>query len=496
MVIDNAPGGAEDLALGIGETWVVTDAEGEAGGVVVVIDRAQRELHITAGPALQGIIPSPDTLTNVAGPSFRADDFDSGVAAILGTIENSFEIQSRGGFDNNSNDGGGGTVGTTTTSRDRAPGGGISLLPIVIFGAVAYAGISGLGSRKKVGQRRDLEKERRGQEVDDVLDRLETSAADLPDLRRYEVPEPAITGDPSTAAAGASLQGVADRASSHDEEMLRSLWSRDLLDVIDAKRLEADTEVPLELRASDDRDLLDDAVQDAAREALAVRKGDDDSFQVQLRQLQGLVASVRPFRVAEARRRFAATVLDRVSPTSFGATVVSDRGERLLKALPVIDAESLDVALNELDSAYEEAQRKVGRLDIIHDRLPDSSARPAVAAALTDLGSDPAQAVERYERVRQDLKKRSQLLERDQLDVDAIAALLLLNHDELSVNEFVQLYRVHRENRMKPALAVEYALAGLTTEREIARVRQYADGEGIPVAIVAALMRNLSLIHI
>ena len=47
---------------------------------------------------------------------------------------------------------------------------------------------------------------------------------------------------------------------------------------------------------------------------------------------------------AEARRRFAQTVLDRVVPTGFGAVVVSDRGERLLKAAPVIDADTIDDA--------------------------------------------------------------------------------------------------------------------------------------------------------
>ncbi len=491
VVINDPPGGTEEFAVGVGETWVVTDRDGQAGGVVVVIDPDGRSLWITAGPALQGVIPAPSTLTNVAGPSFRNDDFDAGVAAILGTIEASFDIEARGGVGVGGTSATGGGSATTTSSPSEDTGsGGFSLLPVVIFGALAFVGFSSLGSRRKVGQRRDLEKERRAQQVDDALNRLETTAADLPLLRSYEVPEPPITGQFALSDAVAALQGVADRASSHDEDGLRALWARDLLDVIDAKRLEADTEVPLEMRASDDSDLLDDAVQDAAREALEVRKGDDDAFHVQLRELTTLVASVRPYRVAEARRRFAETVIDRVTPTSFGAVVVSDRGERLLKAAPVIDAEDLDDALVELDAAYDEAQQTVSRLDIIHEKLPDNAARPAVAAALTDLDEDPAQAVHRYEKVRLELKERSALLERDQLDVDSIAALLLLNNDELSVPEFVQLYRVHRENSMKPAMAVEYALAGLTTEREIERVREYADGEGIPVAIVAALMRN------
>ena len=491
ILINDPSGGTESFAKGIGETWVVKDRDGQAGGVVIVIDPDGRELWITAGPALQNVIPAASTLTNVAGPSFRSGDYDSGVAAILGTIEASFDIEARGGISiGGGSDGGSTGTGTTTSTPTENTTDGVSLFPLVVLGLVAFGGLSSMGSRRKVGERRDLEKERRGQEVDDALDRLETSAADLPDLRSYEVPEPPPSGAPSTVDAAGALQRVVDRAGSHDEDMLRALWSRDLLDVIDANRLASDTEVPLEMRATDDRDLLDDAVQDAAREALQVRKGDDDGFQVRLRELNALVASVRPYRVAEARRRFAQTVLDRVAPTSFGATVVSDRGERFLKSVPVIDAETLDDALAELDAAYDEAQHKVSRLDIIHARLPDNAARPAVAAALTDLDDDPSQAVNRYEQVRRDLKERSALLERDQLDVDSIAALLLLNNDELSVNEFVQLYRVHRENRMKPAMAVEYALAGLTTEREIARVRQYADGEGIPVAIVAALMRN------
>ncbi len=503
VIINDPPGGTEDFAIGIGETWVVKDRDGQAGGVVIIIDPEGQSLWITAGPALQGVIPGPDTLTNVAGPGFRNNDFDSGVAAILGTIEASFEIEARGGIgvggtnvdvgtDTDTDTEGGTTTSTTTTtttSRDTGSS-GYSLLPLVIFGSLVFAGFSSLGSRRKVSTRRDLEKERRGQQVDDALDRLETTAVDLPVLRSYEVPEPAISGKAATADASNALQRVADRAGTYDEAILRELWARDLLDVIDAKRLEADTEVPLEMRANDDRDLLDNAVQDAAREALQVRKGDDDGFQVQLRELQGLVASVRPYRVAEARRRFAETIIDRVSPTSFGATVVSDRGERFLKAAPVIDTEDLDEALAELDSAYDEAQTTVTRLDVIYERLPANAARPAVAAALTDLDDDPAHAVDRFEQVRRDLKERSALLERDQLDIDSIAALLLLNNSELSVDEFVQLYRMHREHRMKPAIAVEYALAGLTTEREIERVRQYADGEGIPVAIVAALMRN------
>ena len=291
VLVNDAPGGVEDFATGVGETWIVKDRDGQAGGVVVAIDVEKRKLWITAGPALQNVIPNPDTLLNVAGPSFSNSNYDAGINGILGTIENSFEFETRNGTaaSSSSNETGSGTIGSTsardTTSPSGDDGTSISLLPLVLFGTLAYAGVSSLGSRRKAGQTRDLERERRGQQVDDALDRLETSASDLPDLRRYEVPEPPISGTPATADAVTALQGVANRSTSHDENVLRELWSRDLLDVIDAARLESDTEVPLEMRATDDRDLLDDAVQDAAREALEVRKGDDDRFQVQLREL-------------------------------------------------------------------------------------------------------------------------------------------------------------------------------------------------------------------
>lgn len=482
VLIDDAPGGAEDLAKGLGATWIVKDKDSDAGGVVIVIDTANNDFWITAGPNLQSVIPSSTVVLNSAAPSFRNGDFDAGVAGMLGTLEASFEAETRGTASSGGSSGG--------SVSDDGSSDGFSLLPLVIFGGLGFVALSGRGRKRSAGAKRSTEHDRRAQQVDDMLDRLEPNAADLPDLRRYEVPEPPLTGDASLTDAIQALSKVAEHRAVEDEDNLRALWSRDLLDVIDAKRLEDDTEVPLEMRATDDHDLLDDAVQDAAREALKVTRGDTANFAIKLGELESLVASVRPYRVAEKRRLFAQGVLDRVTPTSFGATVVSDRGERLLKAAPVIDGETIDEALAELDTAYAEARRKVTRLDVIHGRLPDNAARPAVAAALTDLDDDPTQAVTRYERVRRDLRERSSLLERDRLDVDAIAALLLLNRDELSVSEFVQLYRVHRERNMKPAMAVEYALAGLTTEREIARVRQYADGEGIPVAIVAALMRN------
>jgi len=60
-----------------------------------------------------------------------------------------------------------------------------------------------------------------------------------------------------------------------------------------------------ELFNGPDRLTLTEGWQDTLREAVrdARESGDGDMFQVKLRELEGLVASVRPYRVAEARQR-------------------------------------------------------------------------------------------------------------------------------------------------------------------------------------------------
>ena len=487
VMVSGVPGGSsvQDFAVDIGNGWGVGDSEND--GVVIVVDLDSRRTSVEGGSGISG---SGDAIARTADNFFARGDFDGGVAAMLSALDFSLG----GGAATNA----GGETTTQPGTRTTQPVGdaptGTSILPLLLFAGVGAAMFMGRSTTAQKGakvQRVNRMKDRRAESVDNILGRLETGVRDLPDLRDYELSAPAVEGSLSFEDGLAAVKSVADRVPNTDDATMRAVWSRDLLDVIDGDRLARETEVPLELRvAGDERDVLDSAVQDAAKDALETDLKDDATFNAKLANLESLVSGVRPHRVAEARERFGTSVTDRLARTPVGTAVVSDRGERLLSAAPVLEADTLDGALVKLDQAYGVAKTKVDRLTIIHDALPEGQARPAVSAALTDLYDDPRRSVEVYEKIRQDLKAKGQQLSRDQLDTDAIAALLLMNHDELSVDEFIRLYAMHRNARLGPSLAVEYALSGLSTQEEIRRVKGYADAEGIPVAIVASLLRR------
>jgi hypothetical protein len=144
----------------------------------------------------------------------------------------------------------------------------------------------------------------------------------------------------------------------------------------------------------------------------------------------------------------------------------------------------------EMEAARTVATEKTDRLEILYGRLPSSTARPAVAAALADLEDDLDHAVERFEKVRAALEVQGEVLTRDGLDVSAIAALLLMNGDEDHVKAFLRTYRSRRTGGAQPSEAVEYALAGLRDPAEIRRIREAAGRLGLPVSITAALLRR------
>jgi hypothetical protein len=109
---------------------------------------------------------------------------------------------------------------------------------------------------------------------------------------------------------------------------------------------------------------------------------------------------------------------------------------------------------------------------------------------LADLDDDVDAAVARFESVRTALEEEGDLLERDGLDVAAIAALLLMNRDEDNVKKFVRTYRARRNGGAEPSEAVEFALAGLRDPAEIRRIQKEAGRLGLPVSITAALLRR------
>jgi hypothetical protein len=321
------------------------------------------------------------------------------------------------------------------------------------------------------------------------------SGAELPTASEFQVPFEGSAGPITVFDAETALRAFIN-SQTIDPGEAAALWSEGLVEVLDTDRLRADTEIPLELAASGEGDLTDEGVQAIARAALDVSAGDEDVFEVRLTELRTLVDSQRPYRVAEARNQVGTQILDKLHelPVSSGASaIISDRGERFLKAVPTFKSDAmLDDAVTALEAAYREAADKVERLETLYDRLPDTAARPAVAAALADLQADTSRSAEAYEKVRLDLEHLGSSLEKDGLDLDALAALLLLNHDETDIADFVTAYRKNRSNGLDPSQSVEYSIAGLSSQKQIKAIRRHADRLGLPISIAAAMMRARS----
>ena len=276
-----------------------------------------------------------------------------------------------------------------------------------------------------------------------------------------------------------------------DTVALTSLWSLGVLDVIDRERLVRETREPLELRASEERPILENAVQEAADEALAVDLKDNETFNSKRRALERLISSLRPHRVAAARRRTGDALIAELTPSPIGDVVPTSLGAAIAEAAAAFDrAAPLSESVAEYRAASSEADVKTHRLEQLYEQLPESTARPAIAAALADLDDDTARAVDRYEEVRTALGAEAAGLTADGLDPAAIAALLLMNRNEDNTTEFLDAYQLHRDRGFDPAEAVEFALAGLMTEGEVGRVRAVTRRLGLPISITAGLLNR------
>ncbi|MFH2073562.1 MAG: TPM domain-containing protein, partial [Actinomycetota bacterium] len=462
------------FAEGIGNTWGVGQA-GVDDGIVILVALAERRTEIVTG---SGLTLSESALTAVASSAnsfFGAGDFDGGISAVLGSLDVLLA--------------GGPTPAPTvdTGGRDE-PGGfgfGTVVLAIGLIGGGAW-----LVSKSRAGSA-DRIRSRRAQQVDTLLAGLEPTGQELPLASDYAQPPPTPGKGLSTADAVQALRNLLDRHTGGDKAPLKALWAAGAVEVVDRDRLTADYAVPLELKVSDERSMLEDAVQQAARDALAVGLKADDAFEVALDETRRLVESLRPHRVAAARNRAAAAIADSLTDTEIGPALVTDLGERLHRAAAALDLEApLAASVAELEAAYAAARTKTDRLKAVYDGLPDGTTRPAVAAALADLDDDPDDAIARYELVREELEAQGDVLAGDGLQLPAIAALLLMNRDEDNVAEFVDTYQRQRTAGSEPAEAVEYALAGLRDPDEISRVRAASRRLSLPVSITAALLRR------
>ncbi|MEA3501894.1 MAG: TPM domain-containing protein [Actinomycetota bacterium] len=464
IVQDSRGADPADFAAGLANAWGVGDPTEENGILVLVsLDERRTEVVTQDGVSVPG-----EAVAGSARSFFSAGDFEGGLLAIVGSVEQAL-------------------AGTLTEQSDSS---GSPIGAIVFFGIVGifiYSVVRRVfGGKRRI---RKAEHNKREELIDADLADLEPSGADLPRFADYAEPTPAIS-DVSTSSGVAELWRV---VSGHptDPDVMRSLWSLGLLEVVDRERLVADTREPLDLRVSEERALLEGAVQEAADDALAVDHDDEAEFKSTRRNLNRLIASLRPHRIAAARRRTGDALVADLIASPIGYVSTTSLGLAVADASPAFSGDSpLSESVAEYRAFSTEAEVKIDRLERLYERLPESTARPAVAAALADLDHDTDHAIERYERVRRSLDSEAAGLTADGLDPAAIAALLLMNRNERNTQEFLDGYRRHRDRGFDPAEAVEFALAGLMTEGAVERVRTVTRRLGLPISITAALLER------
>ncbi len=464
VVQDSRGADPADFAAGLANAWGVGDPV-EENGILILVSLDERRTEIVTQ---DGISVPGDAIAGSARSFFSAGDFEGGLLAIVGSVEQAL-------------------AGTLV---DESDSGGAPIGAIVFFGIVGIFiySIVRLVFGNKTKQRKAAHSERE-ELIDADLADLEPSGADLPRYADYADPAPKVIDVPTSQGVTVLWQVASGRSTSPD--VMRSLWSLGLLEVVDRDRLVADTREPLDLRVSDERSMLESAVQDAADEALAVDHGDEAAFESKRRNLRRLVASLRPHRVAAARRRTADALVADLIPSPIGYVSLTALGLAVADAAPTFEGElPLSESVAEYRAASAEAEVKVARLERLYDHLPESTARPAVAAALADLDDNTDHAIERYESVRGSLASDAAGLTADGLDPAAIAALLLMNRNERNTREFLDGYRRHRDRGFDPAEAVEFALAGLMSDGAVDRVREVTRRLGLPISITAALLER------
>ena len=470
-----------EFAQDLGNAWGVGDPE-RRDGIVILVDLGNRRTEMTAGPGVPELDYS--RITGAGNSFFGRGEFDLGIIAIIGSLEQELASLEDGSPGESVVTPG---VELTPSAEDNPPPAGI------FVGALAVAGLvgGGIGLVAARNRRRDRITRERAELIDGDVDALDPAGHELPRVADFAIIHRGTPAQVGTRAALLALERIQSGVEPRDPDTVEAVWANDLVAVIDRDRLLADTDVPLELRVSDEQPILEGALQAAIRDALDVDASDEAEFEVKRQELHRIIASLRPHRIANARLRLGKSISDRTVRTSFGYAMLTDAGERYLEAGPVLDT-SLPLAdsLAELELVYATAQNKAAKMEALYEQLPSSTTRPAVAAALADLSDDVDASYRRYEALRQTLEDKGGALSRDGLSIPAVTALLLMNNDAEDVDEFLAAYEANRGRGIDAETAVEYALAGLTHPGEIGRIRSEADRLGIPISLTAALLRR------
>jgi len=474
IVDDVSPESTKEFANNLAEAWGVGSAQ-RNDGIVIVVAVTQRETWVTTG---SGVSINETSISDASVSFFRNGDFDGGVLAMLSALRDELGVSS---------------AGTAEPRFEPTPDTGPAGLPRgVLWTAVGLAAaLVGVGTASAISTGRKQRRRVRKNQINVDLRTLEVTGAELPQLETYRIAAPPDAPTITTGTALDALRALGGGYVTADKRVLHALWNTDLIEVVDTDRLLADTAIPLELAASGERAILEDSLNTQLGELQNAYQDSNDVWSVRRDSLLRLIASLRPHRVASDRKLFAENTVTSTVDTPIGSVLLVKAGKRFLESGPVLMTDDdLATSLAEVKSAYAVASTKARTVRELRDTLDESPARPGVAAALADIGAPVAQAQERFLRVRTDLGKRGKRLEDDNLDLDAIAALLIMNNDERSIDDFTSTYAMLRDAGHDAPTSVEMALAGLRTPKEVERVRAQAAKLGIPVSIAAALLRR------
>ena len=293
VTVTESPAGSPlEFANDLGNAWGVGDADRQ-DGIVVLVDVINRRTEMTAGPG----VPELDytRVTGAGNSFFGRGDFDSGIIAIVGSLEQELAFVADGGG-TNGEPGGGSGVADSQPADDGPPTG-------LVIGALAAAGL--IGGGVGLGAARHRRRERIGKERTELIDgdvrSLDPAGHELPLIADYAVEHRSSVPAVTTRAALAVLERVAAGIEPQDPETTSAVWASNLVAVVDRDRLLTETEIPLELRVSAEQPLLEGALQAGIRDAVDVDLDDEETFDIRRQELQRIISSLRPHRIANAR---------------------------------------------------------------------------------------------------------------------------------------------------------------------------------------------------
>ena len=467
-----------EFAADLANAWGVGDPQLENGILVLVsIDERRTEVVTQAGIDLPGT-----AIANSGRSFFAAGDFEGGVLAIIGAVD---QVLSDGAAPIDDQ----GTDSSPGTSDESARLATVAAMVLVASGSAV--GVAAYRRRRSREDKRVI----RNRRIDAMIAELDPRGDELELARRFRVLPDLPDGQPisalETADALTALFAISRRAGDAvPESTIAALASVGAVAIIDVGTMLKATRDPLELTASGERPILEDGLEGALDTATVVPIDDEAAFNVAMDNLERVVQSLRPHRIAAARRRAADALVMELVATPAGPTRVEYLGTLLMRAAPVLDG-AIPVTQSVLDvtAANDVASAKVARVSTIRNRLTISSTRDVAAVALADVSDDTSRSLEVYETTLDALTTEGDALSADGISLPAVAALLVLNNSNRDIPAFVAAYRTLRRGS-EAVVALEGAVAGLFTLDALDAAQRNADELGVPIAVAVALVRR------